>query len=160
MVSFHSNPKYGEWWRMFQLLNNCTYFTCYKVMLKIQARLLSYINWKIPDIQAGFWRGSGGRNQITNICWIMEKQGSSRKTSTSASLIMLKSLTLWSSTNCGKFLKRWKYQTTLPVSWETGQEAKLELDMEQWIYSKLRKINYLISLSFVVIIKICINMFC
>ena len=55
---------------------------------------------------------------------------------------MLKPLTLWITTNCGKFLKRWEYQTTLPVSWETCMWVKkqqLEPDMEQWIGSKLEK---------------------
>ena len=71
-----------------------------------------------------------------------KKQEKSRKTSTSALLIMPKPLTVWITTNCGKFLKRWEYQTTLPVSWEMCMHIKkqqLELDMEQWIGSKLEK---------------------
>ena len=55
---------------------------------------------------------------------------------------MLKLLTVWITTNCGKFLKGWEYQTTLPASWETCMQDKkqqLELDMEQWIGSKLGK---------------------
>ena len=70
------------------------------------------------------------------------KQGSSRKTSTSAALTMLKPLTVWITTNCGKFLKRWEYQTTSPASWETCTQVKkqqLEPDMEQWTASKLGK---------------------
>ena len=70
------------------------------------------------------------------------KQGNSRKTSTSASLTMRKPLTVWITTNHGMFLKRWEYQTTLPVSWETCMQVKkqqLEPDMEQWIDSKLGK---------------------
>ena len=62
------------------------------------------------------------------------KQGNSRKTSTFASLTMLKPLTVWITTNCGKFLKRWEYQTTLLASWETHMQVKkqhLELDVEQ-----------------------------
>ena len=62
-----------------------------------------------------------------------KKQESSRKTSTSASLTVLKPLTVWISRNCGKFLKRWEYPTTLPASWETCVQVKkqqLELDME------------------------------
>ena len=66
----------------------------------------------IPDVQAGFRKGRGTRNQIANIHWIIEKQESSRETSTSALLTMPKPLTVWITTNCGKFLKRWKYQTT------------------------------------------------
>ena len=59
-----------------------------------------------------------------------------------ASLTMLKLLTVWSRANCGKFLKRGQYQTTLPVSWETFRQIKkqqLELSMEQWTDSKLEK---------------------
>ena len=71
-----------------------------------------------------------------------EKQENSRKTSTSASLTILKPLTVWITTNCGKFLKRWEYQATLPASWETCMQAKkqqLELVMEKWTGSKLGK---------------------
>ena len=63
-----------------------------------------------------------------------KKQESSRKTFTFAVLIMLKLLTVWITTNCGKFLKIWVYQTTLPVSWETHMQVKkqqLELGLEQ-----------------------------
>ena len=84
-----------------------------KVMLKIlQVRLQQYLNHELPDVQAGFRKGRGTRDQIANICWIMKKQESSRKTSTSALLTMPKPLTVWITTNCGKFFKRWKCQTT------------------------------------------------
>ena len=84
-----------------------------KVMFKIlQARLKQYVNSEIPDVQAGFRKG---RDQIADIHWIMEKAKGSRKTSIS-SLTLLKPLTVWITANCGKFLKRWKYKTTLPVS--------------------------------------------
>ena len=66
------------------------------------------------------------------------------KTSTSASLTTLKPLTVWITINYGKFLKRWEYQTTWPVSWETCMRVKkqqLGLDMEQWTCSKLGKEN-------------------
>ena len=71
-----------------------------------------------------------------------KKQGNSRKTSTSASLTMLKTLTVWITVNCGKLFKRWEYQTTLPASWEICMRVKkqqLELDMKWWTGSKLRK---------------------
>ena len=75
-----------------------------KVMLKIlQARLQQYMNGELPDVQAGFRKGRGTRDQITNIRWIMEKQESSRKTSISALLTMSKPLTVWVTINCGKF---------------------------------------------------------
>ena len=74
--------------------------------------------------------------------WIIEKARESRKTSTSASCTIVKPLTMWITTNCGKFLKRWDYQTTLSVSWESCMQVKkqqLEPDMEQQTGSKLGK---------------------
>ena len=69
-------------------------------MLKIlQARLQQYMNCKIPDVQAGFRKGRGTRDQIANIHWIIKNQESSRKTSTSALLTTLKPLTVWITTN-------------------------------------------------------------
>ena len=70
------------------------------------------------------------------------KQESSRKTSISAFLTTPKRLTVWITTNCGKFLKRWEYQTTWPASWEICMQVKkqqLELDVEQQTGSKLGK---------------------
>ena len=64
----------------------------------------------------------------------LKKQESSRKSSISVLLTTPKPLTVWITINCGKFWKRWEYQTTLPASWEIGMEVKkqhLELDMEQ-----------------------------
>ena len=83
-------------------------------MLKIlQARLQQYMDRELPDVQAGFRKGRGTRDQIANIHWIMEKaRDFQKKTSTSALLTMPKPLTVWITTNCRKFLKRWEYQTT------------------------------------------------
>ena len=75
-----------------------------KVMLKIlQARLQQYVNRKLPDVQAGFRKGRGTRDQIANIRWIMEKAREFQKTSISASLTMPKPLIVWITINCGKF---------------------------------------------------------
>ena len=81
-----------------------------KVMLKIlQARLQQYVNCELPNVQAGFRKGRGTRDQIAGLS---KKQESSRKTSISALLTTPKPLTMWITINCGKFLKRWEYQTT------------------------------------------------
>ena len=108
-VSFHSNPKEGN-------ARECS--NCYKialishaskVMLKIlQVRLQQYMNHELSDVEAGFRKGRGTRDQIDNIHWINEKSGEYRKTS----LSKLKPLTVWITTNCGKFFKSWEYQTT------------------------------------------------
>jgi len=67
-------------------------------MLKIlQARLQQYVNCELPDVQAGFRKGRGTRDQIANICWIIEKTESSSKTPISALLTMPKPLTVWSA---------------------------------------------------------------
>ena len=73
-VSFHSNPKEKQCQRMLKLLHNCTLSHASKVMLKtLQARLQQYVNRELPDIQAGFRKGRGTRDQIAKICWIIEK---------------------------------------------------------------------------------------
>ena len=82
-------------------------------MLKtLQARLQQYMNRELPDVQAGFRKGRGTRDQIANICWIIKKAREFQKISTSVLLTMSKPLTVWVTTNCGKFFKRWEYQTT------------------------------------------------
>ena len=107
-------------------------------MLKIlQVRLQQYMNFHMfklvlekaeePEIKMPTFAGS----------W--KKQESSRKTSISALLTMPKTLAVWITINCGKFWKRWEYQTTWPASWETYmqvQKQQLELDMEQQTGSK------------------------
>ena len=73
-VSFHSNPKERYCQRMLKLPHNCTHSHTSKVMLKIlQAKLQQYVNPELPDVQAGFRKGRGTRDQIANIRWIMEK---------------------------------------------------------------------------------------
>ena len=114
-----------------------------KVMLKIlQDRLQQYVKHELPDVQAGFSKGRGTKVQISNIRWMIEKARKSRKTSISALLVTPKPLTMWITINCGKFWKRWEYQSTFLASWEICMQVKkqqLELDMEQWTASKLGK---------------------
>ena len=75
-----------------------------KEILKIlQAKLQQYMNHKLPDVQAGFRKGRGTRDQIANICWIIEKAREFQKTSISSLLTMPKPLTVWITINCGKF---------------------------------------------------------
>ena len=89
---------------MLKLLHNCTHLSGSKVMLKIlQTRLQQYMSHELPDVQAGFRRGRGTRDQIANICWIMEKARDFQKTSISAFLTMPKPLTVWITIHCGKF---------------------------------------------------------
>ena len=96
-----SNTKECSNYHMIVLISHTS-----KVMLKIlQARLQQFLNRELPDVQAGFRKGRGARDQIANIHWILEKTRESRKTSTSSSLTMLKHLTLWITTNCGRFLE-------------------------------------------------------
>ena len=128
-----------------------------KVMLKIlQARLQQYMNCELPDVQAGFRKGRGTRDQIVNIHWIIEKAREFQKNIYFCFIDYTKAFdcvqfslvaqscptlcnpvnrsTMWVTTNCGKFLKRWEYQITWPASWEICMQIKkqqLELDMEQ-----------------------------
>jgi len=68
----------------------------------LQARLQQYMNRELADVQAGFRKGRGTRDQIANNCWIMEKGREFQKTSISALLTMPKPLTVWITINCGK----------------------------------------------------------
>ena len=114
-----------------------------KAMLKIlQARLQQYMNCELPDVQAGVRKGRRTRDQIVNIRWIIRKAESSRKESTSALLSMPKTWTVWTTTNCEKFWKKWEYQTTWPASWEICTQVRrqqLGLDMEEQAGSKSGK---------------------
>ena len=84
-----------------------------KVMLKIlQARLQQYVNHELPDVQAGFRKGGGTRDQIANIRWIMEKAREFQKNIYFCFIDYAKALTVWITINCGKFFKRWESQTT------------------------------------------------
>ena len=111
-----------------------------KVMLKfLQARLQQYMNCELPDVQAGFRKGRGTRDQIADIQWILERAREFQKNIYLSLLTMPKPLTVWITRNCGKFLKRWEYQTTWPASWEICNKVKkqqLELDIEQQTGSK------------------------
>ena len=107
-------------------------------MLKIlQARLQQYVNCELPDVQVGFRKGRGTRDQIANIHWIMEKAREFQKN------IYLCFIDYAKAFDCvdqnGKFWKRWEYQTTWPACWETCMQVRkqqLELDTEQQTGSK------------------------
>ena len=125
------------------MLNYCTIALishASKVMLKIlQARLQQYMNCEIPDVQAGLGKAEEPEIKLPTSAGSLKKQESSRKTSISALLTMPNPLTVWITINCGKFFKRWEYQTTWPAFWEISlqvRKQKLELDMEQQTGSK------------------------
>ena len=102
-VSSHSNPKERQCQRMFKLLHNCTHLTHCKVMLKIlQARLQQYVNREPPDVQAGFRKGRGARDQIANICWIIKKAREFQKNIYFCLIDYAKAF-VWITVNRGKF---------------------------------------------------------
>ena len=111
-----------------------------KVLLKIlQARLQQYVNHEHPDVQAGFSKGRGTRDQIANICWIMEKAREFQKSIYFCFIDYAKAFDCVDHNKLGKFWKRWEYQTTWSASWEMCMQVRkqqLELDMEQQTGSK------------------------
>ena len=117
-VTFHSNPQKSNAKECSNYHTVAVISHASKLILKIpQVRLQQYLNWELPDVQTGFRKGRG--NQRSNCQHPLDhrkKQESSRKTS--ALLTMPKPLTVWITTKCGKFLKRWEYQIVLPASWE------------------------------------------
>ena len=113
-------------------------------MLKIlQARPQQYMNRELPDVQAGFRKGRGTRDQIAYTRWIMEKEREFQKNIYFFFIDYAKAFDCVDHTiNCGKFCKRWEYHTTWPASWETCMQVRkqqLELDMEQQTGSKQEK---------------------
>ena len=135
-VSFHSNPKECSNYSTIALISHAS-----KVILKIlQARLQQYMNHGHLDVQVGFRKGRGTRDQVANICWIIKKNKRvPEKHLFFALLTTLKPLTVWITINYGKFWKRWEYQTIWPASSETSMQVRkqqLELDMEQQTGSK------------------------
>ena len=114
-----------------------------KVMLKIlQARLQQYVNRELPDVQAGFRNGRGTRDQIANICWIMEKAREFQKNIYFCFIDYAKAFDRVDHSKHGKFLNRLEYQTTLSASWEIYMQVRkqqLDLDVEQQTGSKSGK---------------------
>ena len=93
---------------------------------------------EIPDVQAGFRKGRGTRDQIANTCWIIEKAREFQKNIYCFFIDYAKAFDCVDH-NCEKILKRWEYQTTWPVSWETYTQVRkqqLELGREQQTGSK------------------------
>ena len=99
------------------------------------------MNCELPDVQASFRKGRGTRDQIANIRRIMEIAREFQKNIYFCFIDYSKAL-LWITKNCGKFLKKWEYQTTWPDTWEICLQVRkqqLELDMEQQTGSKSGK---------------------
>ena len=109
-------------------------------MLKIlQARLQQYMNRELPDVQDGFRKSRGTKDQIANICWIIEKRREFQKNIYFCFNDYAKSLTVWTNKKLWKILKEMEYQTTWPAFWEICMEVRkqqLELDIEQQTGSK------------------------
>ena len=100
------------------------------------------MNRELVDVQAGFRKGRGTRDQITNIHWIIEKAREFQKNIYFCFINSAKAFDCVDHCKLGKFLKRWEYQTNLSVSWVTCMQVKkqqLEPDMEKWTGSKLRQ---------------------
>ena len=116
-VSFHFNPKERQCQECSNYHTTALISHASKVRLKIlQARLQQYVNHELPDVQARFRKGKGTRDQIANIHWIIKKAQEFQKNIYFCFIDYTKSLTVWMTTNCGKFFKRWEYQTTRPAS--------------------------------------------
>ena len=109
-------------------------------MLKIlQARLQQYMNCELPDVQAGFRKGRGTRDQIANIRWIIEKAREFQKNIYFCFIDYVKAFDNVDHNKLWKFWKRWEYKPAWPASWKTYMQVRkqqLELDMEQQTGSK------------------------
>ena len=108
-------------------------------MLKIlQARLQQYMKRELPDVQAGFRKSRGTRDQIANICWIIKKAREFQKNIYFCFIDYAKAFD-YVDHNKLENSERWEYQTTWPASWEICMQVRkqqLELDMKQQTRSK------------------------
>ena len=142
-ISLLSNPKKGNAKECLNYYTIALISHTSKVMLKIfQARLQQYMNHELPDVQPGFRKGRGTRDQIANIRWIIKKAREFQKTFYFCFIDYTKAF------DCVDHNKLWQIlgETVIPDhlicllrNLCAGQEAKLELDMEQWTGSKLGK---------------------
>ena len=112
-------------------------------MLKsLQVRLQQYLNWELPDVQARFRKGRGTRAQIANLLWNIEKAREFQKNICFWFIDYMEGFDCVDHNKLWKSWKRWEYQTTLRISWETCRQAKmqqLEPYIEQLTGSKLGK---------------------
>ena len=140
-VSFYSNPKEQQYQRIFKLPHNAFISHASKVMLKIlQAKLQQYVNQELPDVQAGFRKGRGIRDQITNICRIIKKARELQK-----SIYFIDYTKAFYSVGHSKLWKILQemgisdHLTCLLRNLYPGKKQQLEPNMEQWTGSKLGK---------------------
>ena len=114
-------------------------------MLKILQARLQNVNHELPDVQSGFRKGRGTRDQIANIHWIIKKAREFQKNIYSALLTMPKSLTVWITINCGKFWKKWEYQTTwlacLLRNLYASQEATVRTGHGTTVFSSVQSLS-------------------
>ena len=142
MENSKGNSKECSNYRTIALISHAS-----KVMLKIlQARLQQYMNCIWTSVNQMFKlvleKAEEPEIKLPTYAGSSKNQESSRKTSISALVTLLKPLTVWITINCGKFWKRWEYQTTWPTSWETYMQVRkqqLELDVQQQTGSKQEK---------------------
>ena len=133
-VSFHSNPKERQCQRMLKLLHNALISQASKVLLKLlQARLQQYMNCELPDVQAGFRRGRGTRDQIANIFWIIKKAREFQKNMYFCFIDYAKAFGCVDHNKLWTILKEMgipDHLTCLLRNLYASQKQQLELDME------------------------------
>ena len=114
----------------------------------LQARPQQYVNHELPDVQAGFRKGRGTRDQITNICWIMEKAREFQKNIYFCFIDYAKAFNCVDHNKLENSERDGNTRPSWPASWETCVQIKkqqLELDIEQWTGSKLERL-YIVTL--------------
>ena len=123
-ASFHSNTKEGNAKERSHYCTIALISHVSKIMIKILQAMLSAVHEsRASDLQVGFRKVRGNRDQTTNIHWIIEKARKFQKNIYFCFIDYAKTF-VWITTNCGKFLKRWEYQITLSTSWETCVQVK------------------------------------
>ena len=161
---FSFQSKERQWQRMFKLLHKCAHSHTNKMMLKIlKARFQYNMNWELPDVQAGFRKGRGTKDQILNICWIIQKKKTRERERIPEKYLLLfhwpllRPLTVWITTNW-KILKEMgilNHLTCLLRNLYTGQETTVKMTWNNKLVQ-----NWERSMSRLYIVTLLIYLIC
>ena len=142
-VSFHSNSKEGQCQTMFQLVHNYNHLTYQQNHVQNSpVRLQQYVNGELPDVQAGFRKGRGTRDQIASICWIIERAKDFQKRVYFCFIDYAKAFNYVDHNKLWKVIKEMRMSDTLSASCETCMQVKkqhVEMELQQQTGSKLGK---------------------
>ena len=162
-VSFHSNPKERQCQRIFKLLHNCCHLICQQNNAQNSSSQASTVRKLLKNFQMfklDLEKAAELEIKLPKSAGSLKKQKNSRQMSTSASVTMLKLQTVWITTNCGKFFRRWENQTIFPASCETCRQVKKQQLNQTWNNRLVSYWERSMSRLYIVMLLILIQLIC